>query len=88
MAHFYGTMRGQSRKRVTRCGTLASGLGVSAANEMARIEVGLWHDPDRGQDIVTIRWRPLRGPHDGSTVADRVIYEGPLDEMPGVGGRG
>ncbi len=72
MARFYGTLRGSSRKKATRCGTKRSGLVTHCASWAGAIRCEAYVTED-GEDYVSVEFVPWMG--EGIT---KLIYDGPF----------
>ena len=78
MAHFYGFVRGDRPKDVSRLGTKNSGYTSYCAGWGGGIKVRLWHDPEVGKDHYTV----CQVPHHGKGI-EREIARGIVGESLG-----
>lgn len=74
MAHFWGTCQG-GRGKVERAGHKNTGLHTEAASWTGCIDVQIWYDEDKEQNMFCVRLIPW-GSSGGES---RVIAEGILD---------
>lgn len=72
MAHFYGSVKGQAKSRVTRIGGKKSGIQTIAASCQGSVQVDLFEK--NGKDYATVR---LVAWHGHGT--NEILYNGPVE---------
>lgn len=80
MAHFFGSVNGQSRNEASRLGSKRSGLSVVAASWQGAVEVSLNHNERTGIDQCCVSLRPWHGA--GTHIS---LYRGPVGDYQPVG---
>jgi len=75
MAYFYGILKGDSKKEITRCGTRKSGIkSIIACEGGIGIEVEIKHDDIRNDDFIRIKYIPWNF-KEQSNIEETIIFE-------------